>query len=40
MAMLLGKKVGITQVYDEQGNMIPVSVIKAGPCVIMQVKTP
>jgi large subunit ribosomal protein L3 len=40
MAMLLGKKVGITQVYDEQGNMVPVSVIKAGPCVIMQVKTP
>lgn len=39
MAMLLGKKVGITQVYDEQGNMVPVSVIKAGPCVIMQVKT-
>ena len=38
--MLLGKKVGITQVYEESGKMIPVTVIQAGPCVIMQVKTP
>lgn len=40
MVMLLGKKVGITQVYDESGSMIPVTVIQAGPCVVMQVKTP
>ena len=39
MVMLLGKKVGITQVYDESGNLLPVTVIQAGPCVIMQVKT-
>jgi len=39
MAMLLGKKVGMTQVYDQQGNLIPVSVIQAGPCAVMQVKT-
>jgi large subunit ribosomal protein L3 len=40
MAMLLGKKVGITQVYNELGQMVPVTVIQAGPCVVMQVKTP
>jgi len=39
MAMLLGKKVGTTQVYDEAGNLLPVTVIQAGPCVVMQVKT-
>jgi large subunit ribosomal protein L3 len=38
MAMLLGKKVGMTQVYDESGNLLPVTVIQAGPCVVMQVK--
>jgi len=38
--MLLGKKVGITQVYDEAGRLVPVTVIQAGPCVVMQVKTP
>ena len=37
--MLLGKKVGMTQVYDELGQMVPVTVIQAGPCVVMQVKT-
>lgn len=40
MAMLLGKKVGMTQIYDESGKMIPVTVIQAGPCTVMQVKTP
>ena len=40
MAMLLGKKIGMTQIYDESGNMIPVTVIQAGPCTVMQVKTP
>ena len=38
MAMLLGKKVGMTQVYDEAGKLLPVTVIQAGPCVVMQVK--
>jgi len=39
MAMLLGKKVGMTQVYDEAGKMLPVTVIELGPCVVTQVKT-
>ncbi len=37
--MLLGKKIGMTQVYDEQERLLPVTVIQAGPCVVMQVKT-
>jgi large subunit ribosomal protein L3 len=39
MAILLGKKVGMTQVYNELGKLLPVSVIQAGPCVVMQVKS-
>ena len=39
MAMLLGKKIGITQAYDEAGNLLPVTVIQAGPCSVMQIKT-
>jgi large subunit ribosomal protein L3 len=39
MAMLLGKKIGMTQVYDESGDLLPVTVIQAGPCAVMQVKT-
>jgi large subunit ribosomal protein L3 len=39
MGMLLGKKVGMTQVYDESGVLLPVTVIQAGPCTVMQVKT-
>ncbi len=39
MAMLLGKKVGMTRVYDELGKLVPVTVIQAGPCVVTQVKT-
>jgi large subunit ribosomal protein L3 len=39
MAMLLGKKIGMTQVYDESSRLVPVTVIQAGPCTIMQVKT-
>jgi large subunit ribosomal protein L3 len=39
MAMLLGKKIGMTQMYDEAANLLPVTVIQAGPCTIMQVKT-
>ncbi len=37
--MLLGKKIGMTQVYDESGNITSVTVIQAGPCKIVQVKT-
>jgi len=40
MAMILGTKVGMTQVYDESGRLLPVTVIQAGPCVVLQVKTP
>jgi len=40
MAMLLGKKVGMTRVYDEAGRLIPVTVIQAGPCIVTHAKTP
>jgi len=36
---LMGKKVGMTQVFDDKGNIVPVTVIEAGPCVIVQKKT-
>ncbi len=36
---LLGKKLGMTRVFDEKGAMVPVTVIEAGPCPILQVKT-
>lgn len=36
---LIGKKIGMTQIFDEHGRVIPVTVIEAGPCVIAQVKT-
>ena len=36
---LLGNKIGMTQIFDEVGNIIPVTVLKIGPCVITQVKT-
>lgn len=39
MAMLLGKKIGMTRVYDEAGAMVPVTVIQLGPCKVLQVKT-
>jgi len=39
MTMLLGKKVGMTRVYDGAGRLIPVTVIEAGPCTVTQVKT-
>ena len=35
---LLGKKLGMTQVYDEDNNLVPVTIIEAGPCPILQVK--
>ena len=39
MQGLIGKKVGMTSVFDENGNNVPVTVIEAGPCVVTQVKT-
>ena len=36
---IIGKKIGMTQIFDEVGNVIPVTVIKAGPCVVAQKKT-
>ena len=36
---LIGKKVGMTQIFDEAGKVIPVTAIEAGPCVVAQVKT-
>src|SRR6202051_489160 len=36
---ILGKKIGITQIFDERGDVHPVTVLKAGPCVITQLKT-
>jgi large subunit ribosomal protein L3 len=39
IAAILGRKVGMTRVYDEKGTMIPVTVVQAGPCTVTQVKT-
>ena len=36
---IIGKKIGMTQIFDETGKVIPVTVIEAGPCVVAQVKT-
>ena len=36
---IIGKKLGMTQIFDENGNVIPVTVIEAGPCVVVQKKT-
>ena len=36
---IIGKKVGMTQIFDEKGNVVPVTVIEAGPCVVVQKKT-
>jgi len=40
MEGLIGRKVGMTQVFDDQGRRIAVTVIEAGPCPVVQVKTP
>jgi len=40
MKFLLGKKIGMAQVFDEKGNRIPVTLLEAGPCVVTQIKTP
>jgi len=39
MKFILGKKLGMTQIYDKEGNAIPVTVIEAGPCFVTQIKT-
>ncbi len=39
MKGILGKKVGMTQIFDERGEVIPVTVIEAGPCFVAQIKT-
>ena len=36
---LIGKKIGMTQIFDEAGKVVPVTVIEAGPCVVTQLKT-
>ena len=40
MKGLLGEKLGMTQVWDENNRVVPVTVVKAGPCVVTQIKTP
>ena len=36
---IIGKKLGMTQVFDEKGNVVPVTVVEAGPCAVVQKKT-
>lgn len=36
---IIGRKIGMTQIFDEKGNVIPVTAIEAGPCTVVQVKT-
>jgi large subunit ribosomal protein L3 len=36
---LLGNKIGMTQIFDEFGNIIPVTILKVGPCIVTQIKT-
>ncbi|MGC8875395.1 MAG: 50S ribosomal protein L3 [Chloroflexia bacterium] len=40
IAEILGRKVGMTQVFDASGEVVPVTIIQAGPCIITQIKTP
>jgi large subunit ribosomal protein L3 len=37
---VLGEKLGMTQVFDDQGRMVPVTVVQAGPCVVTRIRTP
>ena len=39
LAAILGRKVGMTRIYDSAGTVVPVTVVQAGPCVVTQVKT-
>ena len=36
---LLGNKIGMTQIFDDSGNIIPVTILKVGPCIVTQIKT-
>jgi len=36
---LLGNKIGMTQIFEESGNVIPVTILKVGPCIVTQIKT-
>ena len=36
---IIGKKIGMTQIFDEKGRVVPVTVVEAGPCVVTQKKT-
>ena len=36
---IIGKKIGMTQIFDEKGKVVPVTVVEAGPCAVSQVKT-
>ena len=36
---LLGNKIGMTQIFDEAGNIVPVTILKVGPCIVTQIKT-
>lgn len=40
MAAILGRKLGMTQIFDGAGNIVPVTVVEAGPCVVVGVRTP
>jgi large subunit ribosomal protein L3 len=40
MKGLIGKKVGMTQIFDESGEVVPVTLIEAGPCYVTQIRTP
>lgn len=39
MKFVLGKKLGMSRIFDEKGNSVPVTIVEAGPCVVTQVKT-
>ena len=39
MKTIIGRKIGMTQIFDEKGRVIPVTIIEAGPCVVAQVKS-
>jgi large subunit ribosomal protein L3 len=39
MSGLIGQKIGMTSVYNEHGDLVPVSVIKAGPCMVVSIRT-
>jgi len=39
MSGIIGKKIGMTRIFDEEGNVVPVTVIQAGPCYVTQIRT-